>query len=240
MKRALAIALVLAPLAARAAPPHSVVEVKPGDTTFVRLYEVRVVTSLDPAVATVEHLPSDELLVTGKKAGTTDLVALTGGKLVGIRVHVRAPGTAMEPDPSAARLEAAQKACPKLRLVGEGKDQELGVTPQPAACRSALEALFATDRFLIKQISVDFDGEALQTQIAQFDAALKAVNVPVELHYQGATLVLKGSVDLRGAERLIGALYAHAVGGVPLDDDDLEIEAPDAGSPPEHVPASGR
>lgn len=229
MRALLALAAVLAPAMALAAPPHAVVEVRPGDSTFVRLYQVRALGVVDPAIATAELLPSEELLISGKKAGTTDVVALAGGKLVGIRVHVRVPGTRAE-ELGPARLEAAKKVCPVLRVVGEGPDAQLGVTPAPAACRAALAALFQTDRFLTKQISVDFDPPALQAQLAELEPAVKAAGVELPLHYQGATLVLQGALGPAQASRLVVALYAHAVGGVPVDDTELEITSPDGGS----------
>jgi hypothetical protein len=229
MRALLGTAVLLMPALALAAPPHAVIEVKPGETTFVRLYEVRVLSVQDPEVATAELLPSEELLISGKKAGTTDVVALAGGKLVGIRVHVRAPGTRLD-DQGGARLEAARKRCPTLRVAGEGQDEELSVTPTPAACRTALIALFATDRFLTKQISIAFDPPALQAQLAELEPAVKAAGVEAPLHYQGATLVLQGALTPAQAARLIVAVYSHAVGGVPLDDGALEINAPDGGS----------
>jgi Flp pilus assembly secretin CpaC len=221
---------LLAPALAFASPPHAVVEVKPGDVTFQRLYDVRALASIDPSIATAELMPSQEVLITGKKPGTTEVVALVNGKVVGLRVHVRAPGTLL-PDEGAARLAAVEKACPQHRLLGEGADQQLGATPTAGACRAALFALFATDKFLVKQIAIDFDQPSLQAQAAEVEAAVRAAKLPVELHYQGATLVLKGSVTREQAAKLAVALYLHALGGVPLDDGELELEEPDAGAP---------
>src|SRR4051812_30990734 len=107
MNRALMLAL-LAPSIALASPPHAIVEVKPGDTTFVRLFEVRALAVVDPSIASAERLPSDELLVTGKKSGTTDVVALAGGKLVGLRVHVRALGETHVADSGEEKLAAVK------------------------------------------------------------------------------------------------------------------------------------
>ena len=235
MKRALAISLLLAPLVAHASPPHAVVEVHPGDVTFQKLFEVRALASADPSIATAEVMPSGELLITGKKAGTTDIVAIAGGKLVGIRVHVRPLGTPL-PGDGASQLSAMEKACPVHKLVGDGADQELGVTPNPPACRTALVALFATDRFLVKQISVDFDTASIQAQLVELEQALAASKLPVTVSYQGATLVVKGELAPLQAGQLAVVLYTHAVGGVPLDDSELDIDVPDAGAP--DVPAT--
>ncbi|MBS2026927.1 MAG: pilus assembly protein N-terminal domain-containing protein [Deltaproteobacteria bacterium] len=237
MKRALAIALVLAPLAAHASPPHAVVEVRPGDVTFQKLFEVSAIASADPSIATVEQMPSGELLISGKKAGTTDIVAMAGGKVVGLRVHVRPLGAPL-PGDGAAQLAAMQKACPTHRLVGDGADQQLGVTPSSKECRAALVALFATDRFMVKQISVDFDTASLQAQLAEIEEALQAAKLPVTLRYQGATLLLKGNLTQAQAGQLAVLIYSHVVGGAPLDDSELEIEAPDAGAPEAPAPHS--
>jgi hypothetical protein len=231
MKKLFAAALLLAPLAAWANPPHLVIEVKPGDPAFERLYGVTALAVADPSIASAELQPSQEVLILGKKPGTTDVVAFAGGKLVGIRVHVRAAGAPTPPDSSGEKLDAVLKTCPKHQLVGEGKDQELGAAPSTPACRAALAALFATDRFVVKQIAVDFDEVSLQAQLAEFQKALHDAGIDgVTLHYQAATLVLEGTVSQAQAGKLALVLYQHAVGGVPLDDTDLEIEQPDAGA----------
>lgn len=236
MKRLLAMLAVLAPLAAWATPPHAIVEVKPGATTFVRLYEVSAIASEDPSIATVERLPSQELLITGKKAGTTELAALCSGKIVGIRVHVRPQGAPPLSD-GQQELDAALKACPVHQLVGEGKDQELGASPTTSGCRAALVALFDTDRFTMKQITVNFDETSLQAQIVELGQAVKAAGLTgISLHYQGATLVLSGTVTSAEAGKLAVALYTHAVGGLPIDDDDLTITFPDGGSADDVIP----
>lgn len=238
MRRALLVlALALAPAVASADPPHAIVEVKPGDPAFERLFGVRVLAVADPSIASAELMPSQEVLVTGKKPGTTTVVAIAGGKLVGIRVHVREPGAARPDQSGAAELAAALKACPKHQLVGEGADQELGAVPEPAACRTALAALFATDHFVIKQISVDFDQPALQLQLAEMEKAVKTAGLDgVSLAYQAATLVVKGTLSRAEAAKLALALYGSAVGGVPLDDTELLIEEPDAGPPVAPLP----
>lgn len=232
MRSLLSTLVLLAPLAAAAAPPHAIVEVKPGDTTFVRLYDVSALASADPSIATVEHLPSDELLVSGKRAGTTELVAIAAGKILGVRVHVRAPGSPL-PSDGQKELEAALKACPQHQHVGEDKSpgEQLGAAPTTPACRAALVALFATDRFTVKQVAVNFDQSSLQAQIAEMDQAVKAAGLSqVAMHYQGATLVLKGTVTPAEAGKLIVAVYAHAIGGIPIDADELEITLPDGGA----------
>lgn len=232
IRRLLALAVLFLPLAARANPPHVVVEVKPGDVAFERLYGVRVLAVADPSIASAELQPSQEILITGKEPGTTDVVAIAAGKLVGIRVHVRAVGAPPRVDDSDARLADVLKACPKHQLVGEGPGQQLGASADTPRCRAALAALFATDRFVIKDIAVDFDQGALQAQLGEFEKALREAKVlGVKLAYQGATLVIEGTLNRVQAQKLAVALYQHAIGGVPLDDTALELEEPDAGVP---------
>src|SRR5438309_8392917 len=106
MRAALPALLVLLPSLALALPPVAAVEVKAGGETIARLYDVRALQVADPQVATVEVLPATgELLISGHAPGVTDAAAWINGRVVGLRLVVRAEGKPA-PGPTPAEQEA--------------------------------------------------------------------------------------------------------------------------------------
>ncbi len=224
---------VAAPAPVRADPPFTTIEVRAGDVSFSRLYNVRVVSSSDPAIATVEAVAAtSELHITGKAVGRPHVVAFTSGRLIGIRVLVRdggkaAPGPTVDPE---ALLVAAKKACPGLRVTGEGPDALLDVPPPNAGCRAALMPLLASGHWTVPKTHVSFDPETLSLQLVQVEAALKAAGVTgLQVRYQGAQMMLVGHLSRADAARAAVAVYHSTVGGLPVNDGDLELDGEEDG-----------
>ena len=224
------------PARAGADPAFATIELKAGESTIVKQGETRVLVSADPSIATAEtvNTATGEIRISGKAPGHTDIVALSGGRLVGIRVVVRGEGKLATPyvgDPDAL-LVTAKKACPSLSVTGEGKDEHLEVTAPSLPCRKALEPLLASGRWTMPQTRINFDTDTLTAQLGLLTAALKAAGVEgLALHYQGVSLVLAGHLTAAQTDRAILTLYHVSLGGVPLNDDELEIEGEaDAGS----------
>lgn len=228
--------LLLTSARAGAGIPHAAIEVEPGKETFSRLYEARALASSDPAVATGEELPSGELLVAGIAQGEADLVALRGGRIVALRVRVRAPGTRL-PDPVAERIKALQEGCGDRATYTPGARPKLELRSPTGACRAAAMALTATAHLAHDDVEVEFDSPSLLEQLKEMEAAVTAARLPVKLAYRAAQLELKGTLTRAQAGALVLALYAHSVGGLPVDDSQLTIAEPDAGPPPEPVDA---
>jgi hypothetical protein len=226
------VALSLWPGAAHAVPPVANIDVRVGDVTFTRIYDIYVLAIADPEVASAEFLAnkSGEVLITGKAVGETDLVALVAnGRIIGVHVVVRAAGQAPVSHEQAqtTALEEAKKACPKLKIEGEGEKTMLTtVAGGGVACLKALSALFSLNGLTVKQTDIEFDGDMLMAQLGAMQNALVAAHADsVKIHYQGATLMLEGHVSSAEAERAILAIYRNAVGGIPVDDE-LEVDPP--------------
>ena len=225
-------ALLLLSPAARAWPVDQAVSVESGADRFHKLTAVEWVDVEDPTVATVEVLPgSNELLMTGKRPGSTLLLLYAEGKFGVWRLTVTAPGARPTPEAVPELLAGARKACPGLQVT-EGAERLLVATVKDTACRKALLALFQRDAWLARELELTFELAQLQEQLSELGPALKELGL--EAHYSGAGIVLQGSVPPESHRRALWALFRQSVGRVPLEDR-VKVQtpsAPDAGTPP--------
>jgi hypothetical protein len=224
--RAWALAVALLPALAHAWPVETFVDVEAGGEKFQRLGAVDWLEVEDPSVATVEWLPSGELLVSGKKAGRTLVLLGAQGKSAVWGIRVSAKGQKPKAVSSEAALSAASRACPGLETHPGSEDEALVATIPDERCRLALLALLETDAFRAKELDLTFTLPALQSQLSAFQKALPS---GLEASYLGAGLVLKGSATERDHRHALWVLFRHSVGRVALDDEVQITDAPDAG-----------
>jgi hypothetical protein len=233
---------LLLPAPALAWPVDLAVELRPGSERFHKLSVVDWVEVEDPQVATAELLPgTNELLLTGQRAGSTRLLLYAEGTFAVWRLDVRTPGERTEAGTSTAPLAAARGACPGLQA-GQGSEPFLRAAVNGAACRQALLALLRTDAFVARDLELTLDVAVLQAQLAQLTPGLAALGLSAS--YRGAGLVLAGTTSPAGHRRALWQLFEHSLGRVPLEDrvkvevaepQPEKVEAPDAGAPPTMV-----
>ncbi|WP_224242100.1 pilus assembly protein N-terminal domain-containing protein [Hyalangium gracile] len=226
-------ALLFLPLQALAWPVDLVFPVETGADRFHKLTAVDWVDVEDPSVATVELLSgSNELLITGKRPGSTLMLLYAEGKMGVWRLVVTAPGSRHTPEPAPELLAAARKACPGLQA-NEGSERLLLATVKDSACRKALLSLFQTDAWLARELEVTFELPMLQEQLSAVTDRLKELGL--EARYSGAGIVLQGTSTPEAHRRALWELFRQSVGRVPLEDrvKVLTPEAtPDAGTGP--------
>lgn len=212
--------------AAWAWPIDVSVSVPAGDVHFERPAAIDWAESADPSIATIEVMPSGEVLVTGKAAGQTLALLYAEGKMGVWRITVTQPGERPSLVPgSSPELDAAKKACPALALGEKGAEDAL-TTPIPdERCRKALLSLFQTDAFNSHELSLTFELPALRGQLAELTQALAPIAPEVKVSYVGAGLVLEGKVTQAQHRKILWEAFRHSVGRVPLEDQ-LVVEKP--------------
>jgi hypothetical protein len=185
----------------------------------------------DPEVVEAEVLPgSGELLLVGRRAGSTLLLLYAEGRFAVWRLVVGEQARAPARPPGGAALKAAQQACPGLEArvpAAPGEARQLVARVAQPPCRQALQALLSTDAFLARELELTFELPALQAQLAAMDAAFSHARLPVVARYQGAGLVLGGEVTAAQKRQALWAAFRHAVGKVALEDR-LAVQAPAA------------
>ena len=224
MKRLLWIlALSASASVARALPVDEVVELEVGEVHFLRQNYVEAAEVDQPELCTVERLPSLELLLTPKRAGSALLYLFEEGRLevFRLRIHDSKAGLVAAPadDGFATRLAAAKAVCPVAQERLVDGDRFLHLRIPDARCREAALRLLESDRYLTRQLRIRFDVSALQAQLIAMKARLDAAGVHgLSLAYAGATLSLRGAVDAETRHRALRALWPAAVGRIDLED----------------------
>ncbi|QDF02833.1 pilus assembly protein N-terminal domain-containing protein [Myxococcus xanthus] len=229
-----ALLALLVPTLARAWPVDLVVPLEPGKERFHKLDTVDWVQVADASVADAELLPgSNELLLTGQKAGRTLLLLYAGGRFAVWRLTVGAP----PPEDPAPRLAAARKACPDLNATS-GAERSLSASVKDSACRLALLELLKTDAFVARELELTFELPVLQEQLTSLGEGLKPLGL--EARYSGAGVVVSGAGSPEVHRKALWELFHRSVGRVPLDDQIQEVKPPepsDAGAPDAATPA---
>lgn len=227
--RALLTVTLLGATPAAAWPVDWVHDVEPGKERFVRLPSVDWFEVDDSSVAQAEWLAdSNELLLSGLKAGRAVVLLGAQGKVAAWRVRVG--GKPVTND--AARATAA-KSCPDLKWAPL-EDVKLTVTVTDDACRQALLTLFQTDAIEARALEVTLTAEVLQVQLKALQKAFETVaKGKVHAKYVGAGLVLTGTVTTAEHRKVLFEVLRHSLGRFVLDDG-LEVIEPPA---PVSVPA---
>jgi hypothetical protein len=221
-------ALVLAGTA-RALPVDRVLELEVGDVRFLRINFVEAAEVDPPDLCTVERMPSLELLLTPRRVGTGLLYIYEEGRLEVYRLRI---GTAKVPAapaeaPSAALWKAARSACPKVEERTVEGEKFLHLDVPDATCRTALLPLLATDIYPADHLRLLFEVPALQAQVADMQARLKAAGLPnTDIGYEAATLAIKGKMDAATRHKLLRTIWPATIGRLDLDD---KTETPDGG-----------
>ncbi|ADO69739.1 pilus assembly protein N-terminal domain-containing protein [Stigmatella aurantiaca] len=216
-------ALLLLPTAVLAWPVDMRFSLESGADRFHKLSAVDWVEVEDPSIATAEVLSgSNELLLTGKRPGSTLLLLYAEGKFAVWSLSVAEPGARPPAAPAPGLLATARKACPGLE-VKEAPERLLLATVKDAPCRTALLALFQTETWLARELELTFELPVLQAQLAAMEPRLKALGL--EARYSGAGLVLQGSVPPEAHRRALWELFRQSVGRVALEDR-VKVEVP--------------
>ncbi len=225
-----------------ALPVSRVVDLEVGKEEFFRA-SLRSAFVDDPAVATVELLPSGEVLVAAHAPGRTLLYLADESRVEVVRLRVRE--TSERPAPvlaTEAARTAAKKACPGLKEEGEA-ERTVAVVVSTPGCRTALRDLLGTDEYATHRLELNYSSDALQDQLSRLVKTLEAAKSPAVLKYSGVTLSLKGQLSNAQKQQLLRALYAESVGPVLIEDgtevadapapkaDRPEVAEPDAGLP---------
>ena len=209
----------LGPCALAAAwPVERVVTLQGGKEQFERLAAVDWVDVEKPAVAEVEVLPSGELLLTGKQAGGQSLLLLYAeGRMAVWRLRVEPVAEDAGQDAAEA---AARAACPGLKLFPPDALEAVVARVKGEPCRAALKALFEHDRYLGRQLALEFEVPELQAQLRAVQQGVDAVTAPgaVKAVYQGAGLKLTGQVTAAQKRAVLWQAFRHSVGRVALED----------------------
>ncbi len=225
-----ALAVALAPGLARAWPVDWIHDVEVGKEKFLKLPKVDWFEVEDPKVLSVEWFPeTNELVMTGLKAGRTRMLLGADGKVAAWRVRV-----GQKPALDEAAAAAARKACPTFRPA-PSEEVKLTVTAHDEACRAALTALFKTDAFEARSLELEFEGKVLQAQLKAVQEALgKIAGDRLKARYVGAGLVVEGKVSQAEHRKMLWAILDTTLGRFALDDR-TEVEpppdVPDAGVP---------
>ncbi len=224
MRLLLTLALVAGP--ALAWPVDWIHDVEASKEKFVKLPRLDWFEVDDPKTVQVEWLAdSNELLLTGLKAGRAVVLLGADGKVAAWRVRV---GTAPVRDD--ASWKAADKACPGMQVTPL-EDVKLTATVQDEACHRALLALFQTDAFEARHLELTFEGKVLQAQLKRVQEALAQLTKGrVKARYVGAGLVLDGAATEVEHRKVLWEILRRTLGRFALADE-VEVARPDAGAP---------
>jgi hypothetical protein len=205
-------------------PVDAVIDVAEGKDRIERTGPLDWLEVAEPQVAELEALPSEEILITGRRAGRTLALAYGGGRLLALRLRVGQPEAAREPSAMGAALRACE-AKPPPPNVSEQAPWEVRV--KDARCRVALKALLEHDRFVARELALVFEVPALQAQLVAIQAALeRAVPGKVKARYVGAGLVLQGALSPAEHRKALWQVFEESIGRVALDDRIEVREAP--------------
>ncbi len=200
----------------------------------------------DAKVASVELLPSGELLFVGHAPGKALALLYAEGRFAVWRVRVHPKGEnrclgdgCKDGAPSAEALAPARAACGRsLELKGDPAVLHANVSTD--ACRRALQSVLENDGFIARRTHLTFALEPLQAQLADIERAVREAGVSgVELRYRGAGLELKAARPLSPAQHraVLWQVFRHSIGSVPLDDKVERLEpTPDASVSPKRSP----
>jgi hypothetical protein len=198
------------PSVALAWPVDGYIDVPAGTEKIVKFGALDAARIDDPQIAEVEVMPeTGELLVTARKPGRALVQLLAQGRSAVWRVRVGG-----EPLDEQAVWDAAAKVCKGV----QPKAKELVVTIESDACRAALLKVLAQDRLLPKDMELTFGVKPLQTQLTEFQAAMAAAKLPVKLRYEGAGLILEGSVDEAARQAVYFELFKKSAGRLAITD----------------------
>ncbi len=225
--------LLALPLQAWARPISRVLDLAVGAEQFFHLDSSAVVVD-DPAVATAEQLPAEEVLVTTKAAGRALVLVWVSNAIEAVRLRIHEKGSQPPALPaSEAQLLATKKSCPGMRISAEGGKRALEVSVDSPSCRDSLRALFASDDFLAGDLSLNFSHEMMQVQLSAIVAELKKRGVSgFALSYQGVALVVRGKATLEQKRELMKVAFDQSLGRVLVDDQSelvASAPAPDGG-----------
>lgn len=219
VSRVILLIAVLLPTMAFAWPVDVYEDLQAGKDEIRKLAAISWAEVEDPTVATVEVLPSGELLLTGKAPGRTLVLLYAEGKFAVWRIRVTKPGTTFTPSlPNGEplpELTAAKAACKGLQADAESLRASIATD----ACRKSLLALFQTDAYQARDLELTFELAALQAQLADIEKALKSAGISgVTLHYSGAGVVLEGTATNEEHKTALWTIFKNSVGRVPVDD----------------------
>lgn len=243
-----ALALIFLSSTALAWPVDVYVDAKVGEEKFQKAAGTEWIDVGTPSVALIEILPGDELLVTGKKNGTSKVLLYGEGRMgvwsvtacdgeagpkaattsefwpirmCGVPALIEAAQTkAPSADEKDALLAAARKACPGLRTNPSSPSDKLVADIRTEPCRKALLPLLKTDAFHSREITLTFEIVVLQSQLREIQTAIDASigAKRVEALYAGGSLRLKGSLTMAEHRKVLWTVFDNAVGRVTLDD----------------------
>ncbi len=208
MRRALLLLVLSTP--AWGWPVDVVQDLEVGKEKFVHLSSLDWFEVEDPKVVTVEYLESGEILFTALQPGRTLVLMYAEKKFAVWRLRV-----AGKSQPEVGTLGTALKACPKLTYHPQEYDKLVGLVGDEK-CRQAVLGLLATDAFVGKELALVFPIEVLQSQLKTINAALASQKIVAR--YEGASLVLTGSVDAPGQRKALWDVFRRSAGRVAMDD----------------------
>lgn len=217
---AAALALLVLPASSLARPVTKAFDLKAGKEEFARAF-LKAAASDDPAVATAELLPSNEVLITALKPGRALLLLVGEANLETLRIRVFAPeGKAPEVRATEEQRAAARKACPGYKEEGPEGSKTVTVAVSSPACRGALRELFAGDEYSTRRLDVSFAPEAILDQLSAIKAGLKAKGLEgaIQVTYAGASLQLKGKATAAQKLEALKVVFDAAVGPVLFED----------------------
>ena len=213
-----ALLLALASTPAWAWPIDVLQQLEPGKEKFVHLSSLDWFEVEDPKVASVEYLESGEILFTPLKPGRTLVLMYAEKKFAVWRLVV---GSKPPPQPEAALLATALKACPKLAHHPEAYDKLAGIVGDDK-CRLALLGVLSSDMFLARELDLTFEQPVLQAQLRAIEAALAAAKLKISARYEGVSLILSGSADPAGQRKALWEVFRRSAGRVAMEDQ-LEV-----------------
>ena len=221
-----------APSLATARPVTRPFDLTAGKEEFVRAW-LKDAGTVDPSVATGEHLSSNEVLLTAKKPGRTVLLLQGEASLEAVLLRVAAPdGKPPVVRATEEQRAAARKACPGYKEEVQGDAAAVTVAVSSAACRAALRELFEGDEYSSKRMELVFAPEALSDQLEAIRGALKVAGLAsIQVGYSGISAVLKGKATAAQRFELMKVLFANSVGPVLFDDQLEVVEEPKKAEP---------
>ncbi len=189
-------------------------DVEVGKEKFLKLPRLDWVEVDDPKVVSIEWMAdSNELLISGLKAGRATVLLGADGKVAAWRVRVGGVPQLDEPGQALAK-----KACPDFKATPL-EDVRLTVTVNDEPCRKALLSLFQADAFEARALDLTLEGKVMQAQLRSVQEGLLAVTKGrVKARYVGAGLILEGPVTLAEHRKVLWEVLKRTLGRFALDD----------------------
>jgi hypothetical protein len=229
MRALLAMVAVASAAAAPARPPDRRVELKPGEERILRHGPADVKRALvqDGATAGAEPLPAGEVMLTGKRPGSTLLLLeLADGARAFWRLRVGSPPPGPEPDRAALEREAA-KACTELAERQEDGERVLAARIDGPPCLAALRNLLSREDIPAGALRLTFTGEGIKAQVEAVKKRLIRDGLgALTVRAVGAGLVLEGRAPEAEARRAVWAIFEEAIGRLSIEDRVTRVEAP--------------